>query len=33
MSEHAVRESLSAAQDAVLDVIAHGLEWAMNHYN
>ena len=28
-----VRESLSAAQDAVLDVIAHGLEWAMNHYN
>ena len=29
----AVRESLSAAQDAVLDVIAHGLEWAMNHYN
>ena len=29
----AVRETLSAAQDAVLDVIAHGLEWAMNHYN
>ena len=29
----AVRNALFAAQDAALDVIAHGLEWAMNHYN
>ena len=29
----ALRDALSSAQDAALDVIAHGLEWAMNHYN
>lgn len=29
----ALRDALSTAQDAALDVIAHGLEWAMNHYN
>ena len=29
----ALRDALSAAQDAALDVIAYGLERAMNHYN
>ena len=29
----ALLDALSASQDAALDVISQGLEWAMNHYN
>ena len=28
-----IAETLATARDAVMDVLAHGLEWAMNRYN
>ena len=31
--EPLITEALTTARDAVMDVLAHGLDWAMNRYN
>jgi peptidyl-tRNA hydrolase len=28
-----IEEAVVAARNAAVDVIGHGLDWAMNHYN